>query len=141
MLCLRGSEDLAEFIRCHYKGKVVEVGAGFVTDVASRLKTLDLVATDLEKRELEGITVQADDIFSPCIKIYEGASLLYSLRPPLEVQIAMGDLARQIGADVLVRPLGDEIAELPGFSRRLVNAGEARFYLFHLMPEAGKGPL
>jgi uncharacterized UPF0146 family protein len=139
---LRGSEDLAEFIRCHYKGKVVEVGAGFVTDVATRLRTsdlLDLVATDLEKRDLEGITVQADDIFSPRREIYEGASLLYSLRPPLEVQIAMGDLARQIGADVLVRPLGDEIAELPDFSRRLVNAGEARFYLFHLTPEAGKG--
>jgi uncharacterized UPF0146 family protein len=88
------------------------------------------VATDLEKRDLEGITVQADDIFSPRREIYEGASLLYSLRPPLEVQIAMGDLARRIGADVLFRPMGDEIAELPGFSRRLVNAGEARFYLF-----------
>jgi uncharacterized UPF0146 family protein len=141
---LRGSEDLAEFIRCHYKGKVVEVGAGFVTDVASRLKTLnllDLVATDLEKRDLEGINVQADDIFSPRREIYEGASLLYSLRPPLEMQIAIGELARRIGADVLIRPLGDEIAELQGFSRRLVNAGEARFYLFHLVPQAGKGPL
>ncbi len=138
---LRGSEDLAEFIRCHYKGKVVEVGAGFVTDVASRLKTLDLVATDLEKRDLEGITVQADDIFSPRREIYEGASLLYSLRPPLEMQLAMGELARQIGADVLIRPLGDEIAELLGFSRRLVNAGEARFYLFRLVLQAGKGPL
>jgi hypothetical protein len=24
----------------------------------------------------------------------------------------------------------DEVAELPGFTRRLVNRGEARFYLF-----------
>lgn len=131
---LRGAEDLAEFIRCHYKGKVVEVGAGFVTDVASRLNILDLVATDREKRDLEGICVQADDIFSPCREIYEGASLIYSLRPPLEVQIAMGDLAWVIGADVLVRPLGDEVAELEGFSRKLVNTGEARFYLFSLKP-------
>jgi uncharacterized UPF0146 family protein len=141
---LRGSGDLAEFIYSHYKGKVVEVGAGFVTDVASRLKTLgllDLVATDLEKRDLESIAVRADDIFSPCREIYEGASLLYSLRPPLEMQIAIGELACQIGADILIRPLGDEIAELPGFSRRLVNAGEARFYLFHPMPQAGKAPL
>lgn len=134
MPCLRGSEDLAEFIRCHYKGKVIEVGAGFVTDVASRLNTLDLVVTDREMRDLEGIIVQADNIFSPRRKIYEGASLIYSLRPPLEIQIAMGKLAREIGADVLVRPLGDEVAELEGFSRKLVNTGEARFYLFNLKP-------
>ncbi len=134
MTGLSGSEDLAEFIRCNYKGKVVEVGAGFLADVASRLNTLDLVITDREKRDLEGITVHADDIFSPRREIYEGASLLYSLRPPLEVQIAMGKLARVIGADVLVRPLGDEVAELEGFARKLVNTGEARFYLFTLKP-------
>ncbi len=130
---LRGSEDLAEFIRCHYKGKVVEVGAGFVADVASRLKALDLVVTDLEKRELEGISVQADDIFSPRIEIYEGASLIYSLRPPQEVQIAMGEVARKVGADVLVRPLGDEVAQLKGFSRTLVNSGDAVFYMFKII--------
>jgi uncharacterized protein len=134
---LRGSGDLAEFIRCNYKGKVVEIGAGFLADVASVLKTsdlkmLDLVATDRENRDLEGIPVLADDIFSPCREIYEGASLLYSLRPPLEVQVAMGELAREIEADVLVRPLGNEVAELKGFSRTLVNTGDARFYLFRL---------
>lgn len=133
---LRGSEDLAEFIRSRYRGKVVEVGAGFVTDVAAKLKALDLdmVVTDLTERELEGICVQADDIFSPRMEIYEDASLIYALRPPLEVQIAMGDLARKVGADVLVRPLGDEVAELKGFSKKLVNAGDARFYVFTLMP-------
>lgn len=129
---LSGSEDLAEFIRCNYRGKVVEVGAGFVADVASRLKTLELAVTDIVERELEGISIQADDIFSPRMEIYEGASLIYSLRPPLEVQIAMGEVAREVGADVLVRPLGDEIADLKGFSRTLVNVGEARFYVFKL---------
>ncbi len=66
--------------------------------------------------------------------LYRGASLLYSIRPPLEMQLAMGRAAARVGADVLIRPLGDEVAELPGFSRRLVNAGEARFYLFRLRP-------
>jgi uncharacterized protein len=135
---LRGSEDLAKFILQNYEGRIVEVGAGFMSDVASRLKALnpdlDLVATDLENRDLEGIPVLADDIFSPCREIYEGTSLLYSLRPPQEVQVAMGDLAREIGADVLVRPLGDEVAELKGFSRMLVNAGGAGFYLFRREP-------
>jgi len=42
----------------------------------------------------------------------------------------MGELADRIGADILVRPLGDEVATLPGFSRKLVNFGVARFFLF-----------
>lgn len=132
MKSLRGADDLADFILQNYPGKVVEVGAGFVADVALRLTPLRPVITDREKRDLGGISVQADDIFSPSLEIYRGASLIYSLRPPLEVQLAIGDVARKVGADLLVRPLGDEIAELKGFSRKLVNAGEARFYLFKL---------
>ena len=95
---------------------------------------LDVVLTDKEERLLGNLRVEKDDIFAPRMELYQGASLLYSIRPPLELQIAMGELAAQVGADILIRPLQDEVAELPGFARRLVNAGEARFYLFR-----GKG--
>ena len=98
--------------------------------MAERLKSLDLVATDLEERALGSITTVKDDVFSPRIEVYRGASLIYSIRPPLELQIEMGKIALEVGADVLVRPLGDEVADLPGFSRSLVNFGQARFYLF-----------
>ncbi|NYT01419.1 MAG: hypothetical protein GKC10_01495 [Methanosarcinales archaeon] len=127
---MRGAQHLAEFILAHYCGRVVEVGVGYQGDVACRLQSLDLVATDRSGRDLDGLTVVGDDVFSPRLELYQGASLLYSIRPPLEIQVAMGRLARQVGADVLVRPLGDEIADLPGFVRTLVNHGQARFYLF-----------
>jgi len=130
MSCIRGADEIAEFISKNYSGRVVEVGAGFVSDVAERLKSLDLVATDLEERALGSITIVKDDVFSPRIEVYRGASLIYSIRPPLELQIEMGKIALEVGADVLVRPLGDEVADLPGFSRSLVNFGQARFYLF-----------
>jgi uncharacterized UPF0146 family protein len=52
----------------------------------------------------------------------------------MELQLAMGILASRLGTDILIRPLNDEVAELPGFSRRLVNAGEARFYIFRPNP-------
>jgi len=133
-MSLRGASDLAEFIRKNYSGLVVEVGAGYVPDVALRLRGLDVAVTDKEERFLGGLHVEKDDIFSPRLDLYEGASLIYSLRPPLELQIAMGDLARSVGADVLVRPLEDEVAQLPGFIRRLINEGEARFYLFQPNP-------
>ncbi len=138
MPILRGAADLAEFIRKNYSGSVVEVGAGHVPDVALSLMqgspALQVVVTDKEERSLLGLSVEKDDLFSPQLDLYQGASLLYSIRPPLELQLALGALARQIGADVLIRPLADEIADLPGFCRSLVNVGEARFYLFRLKP-------
>jgi len=127
-----GAEDLAEYICRNYSGRVVEVGVGHVADVAAILKAreMDVVLTDKEAHKLGRLTVEKDDIFSPRLDLYLGASLLYSLRPPLELQIGMGELADRIGADILVRPLGDEVATLPGFSRKLVNFGVARFFLF-----------
>jgi len=132
MSLLTGADDLAEFIAENYSGRVVEVGAGFAAEVALGLRErgLDVSLTDKEERLLGGLLVEKDDIFSPRLELYRGASLIYSIRPPLEMQLAMGQLASLIGADVLIRPLMDEVAELPGFSRRLVNRGQARFYLF-----------
>lgn len=132
MALLTGADDLVEFIAEKYQGRVVEVGAGYVPEVALGLlaRGLDVVLTDKEERLLGSLRVEKDDIFSPRLELYRKASLIYSIRPPLEMQLAMGLLASQIGADVLVRPLMDEVAEMPGFSRRLVNRGEARFYLF-----------
>ena len=128
---IRGGADLARFIRGRYSGKVVEVGVGAAPNVALSLAPhVEVVATDKAARTLGGIAVVADDVFSPTPDLCRGASLLYSIRPPLEMQLAMGRLAREVGADVIVRPLADEVAQIPGFSRTLVNFGEARFYLF-----------
>lgn len=130
---LRGAEEIADFIIRNYSGRVVEVGAGHRVDVSlllMRRSDLEVVITDKEERCLSCLSVKKDDIFSPRPDLYKGASLLYSIRPPLELQLAIGMLARRLSADVLIRPLADEIAELPGFSRSLFNVGEARFYLF-----------
>lgn len=129
---LRGGEDLADYIAEHYSGRLVEVGVGFYSQVALLLaaRGMDVILTDREERMLGKLVVEKDDIFSPRVERYREASLIYSIRPPLEMQLAMGVVAAEVGADVLVRPLMDEVAWLPGFSRRLVNWGEARFYLF-----------
>lgn len=125
---MRGAQELAEFILSHYRGKIIEIGIGHSGDVARLIP--DLIATDICPVNIDGVATVCDDIFNPTEELYRGASLLYSIRPPLEVQIAMGDLALRIGADVLIRPLEDEIADLEGFSRELICRGEARFYLY-----------
>ncbi len=124
--------DLAEFIAKNYSGRVVEVGVGYFPHIARMLVDLglDVILTDREERYLEGMKVEKDDIFSPQMEIYQGADLIYSIRPPLEMQLALAGLAAWVGADVIVRPLQDEVADLPGFEKRLVNSGTASFYLF-----------
>ena len=137
---IRGGEDLARFILARYSGKVVEVGIGAAPEVALLLvPQREVVATDKVGRALGGMAIVGDDIFSPSLDLYRGASLIYSIRPPLEIQLAMGRLAKKVGAEVMVRPLGDEIASIPGFRRTLVNSGEARFYLFTPSP-GGSAP-
>jgi hypothetical protein len=139
---IRGGADLARFILARYSGKVVEVGVGAAPEVALLLiPKMEVVATDKTARTVGGLAVVADDIFSARLDFYRGASLLYSIRPPLEMQLAMGRVARGIGAEVIVRPLVDEVATIPGFRRTLVNSGEARFYLFSPSPGASSPPL
>ena len=66
MSLLRGANDLAQFIARNYTGRVVEVGAGHVPEVALGLQArgLDVVLTDKEERLLCGLRVEKDDIFS-----------------------------------------------------------------------------
>ncbi|MCX8207200.1 MAG: UPF0146 family protein [Methanothrix sp.] len=125
---MRGARDIAEFILSHYTGRIIEIGIGHQGDVARLIP--NLIATDIRPVSIDGVATVCDDIFNPAEELYRGASLLYSIRPPLEMQIAMGDLALRIGADVLIRPMDDEIADLQGFSRELICRGEARFYLY-----------
>ena len=129
---MRGAEDLAGYIARNYRGRVVEVGVGYYCEVARLLgaQGLQVTPTDREERLVAGLKVEKDDIFSPRLELYRGAGLIYSIRPPLEMQLAMGVVAGEVGADVLIRPLMEEVAWLPGFSRRLVNYGHASFYLY-----------
>jgi uncharacterized UPF0146 family protein len=129
-MMLKGAQELAGFISKNYSGKVIEVGVGHVVDVALCLFPLKVLTTDTEERYIHGIKVEKDDIFSPRKEIYEGSSLIYSLRPSYEVQLAIGEIAREIGADIIIRPLEDEIIDLQGFNRHLINLGNSRLYLF-----------
>jgi uncharacterized UPF0146 family protein len=114
------ARDLARFIAERYSGRVVEVGVGKFREVAETLRELGLEVLTVD---LEGGDV-ADDVSRPRLELYEGASLIYALRPNPELLPHLERLADRVGADLLVRPLpGEE----PGW--RLVNHGRARFYL------------
>ncbi len=126
-------EDIAEYILKNYTNKVVEVGVGSLPHVALLLKDkMDVVVTDVNEQKYTGVRFCRDDIFSPDMGIYRNASLIYSIRPPIDIQEAIAMAAKEAGADLLIRPFGNEKADLRRFYKEytLVNYKKARFYLY-----------
>ncbi len=126
-------EDIADYILKNYRNKVVEVGVGSMPHVALALKNrMDVVVTDINEQEYAGVRFCRDDIFTPDMSIYMKATLIYSIRPPIDMQEAMAKIAKKVAADMLIRPFGNEKADLDRICRSctLVNYGKARFYIY-----------
>ncbi len=126
-------QEIAEYILNNYRDKVVEIGVGSLPHVAMLLKDkLDVVVTDVNEQKHTGVRFCRDDIFAPDIGIYKNASLIYSIRPPIDLQDAIAKVAKEVGADLLIRPFGNEKADLGKYymEYKLVNYKKARFYLY-----------
>ena len=126
-------KDIADYIINNYKNKVVEVGVGSLPQVALLLKDkMDIVVTDINEQKYAGVRFCRDDIFKPDMGIYRNASLIYAIRPPIDLQDAIAGIAREVGADLIIRPFGNERADLIKYFKEysLVNYKKARFYLY-----------
>jgi uncharacterized UPF0146 family protein len=126
-------EDIAEYIIDHYKNKVIEVGVGSLPQVALLLKDkLDVLVTDVNEQKYAGVRFCIDDIFNPDMGIYRNASLIYSIRPPIDIQDAIAKTAKEVGSDLIIRPFGNEKADLKQYFKEysLINYKKARFYLY-----------
>jgi uncharacterized protein len=112
-----GYEAVVEFIENNYNTKIVEVGVGHRGIVAEKLKrtmsATDVIVTDTQEAVIRshngsGVRAIVDDVFSPSLQVYRGASLIYSLNPPIEIVPALETLAKDVGADLFVKPMSDE---------------------------------
>lgn len=112
-------EGLVSFVKENYRStrKIVEVGVGHRIDVALMVKLslpeTEVIVTDKDEswvrsRKTKRVRAVADDVMFPSLPIYEGAGLIYSLHPPLEVVPALESLAEKVGADLIVVPISDE---------------------------------
>lgn len=125
--------DIAEYIIDHYKNKVIEVGVGNLPQIALLLKEkLDIIVTDVNDQNFSNVLFYKDDIFDPDLKIYQNASLIYSIRPPIDIQDAIAKTASEVGSDLIIRPFGSEKADLRKYFNEytLINYKKARFYLY-----------
>ena len=122
-------KDFSEYIITNYKDAslIVEVGVGGFPLVALTLKehlNMDIIMTDIKPYHDE---VVVDDIINPDLDIYRGATLIYSIRPPEELQKHIKKVAEFVGADLIIKPLSTEFIN-PDNSLKLINFKKAIFY-------------
>jgi uncharacterized UPF0146 family protein len=83
----------------------------------------------VEPTELSGrVKFVRDDITEPNLSIYKGAVLVYSVRPPPELQPYLLGVAREAGADLIIKTLAGENTSLKGGN--LINYHGVAFYVF-----------
>jgi uncharacterized UPF0146 family protein len=125
--------DIAEYIHKNYRNKVVEVGVGSLPHVALELKDrMEVIITDINEQKHHGLRFFMDDIYAPDMSIYMGAALIYSIRPPIDIQEALARVSKKTGADLLIRPFGNEKCDLSEIylSCAVINYGVSRFFLY-----------
>jgi uncharacterized protein len=125
-------EDLAQYIMENYTNtdKIVEVGVGNFHKVALILEEhfkIDIIMTDIKPSHS---MIILDDIAHPNLKIYKDATLIYAIRPPPELQPHLLDVARKVGADLIIKPFSTELINLDTNMDRMemVNYKKATFY-------------
>lgn len=121
--------DLADYIIQNYDGtsKIVEVGVGNFFKIALKLQRnlkVDIVLTDIKPSHN---CIIKDDIGNPNLKIYRNASLIYSIRPPQELQPSIMKVAEKVGADLIIKPLSTD--SINTYKKmKLVNYKRTNFY-------------
>ena len=108
--------------------KIVEVGVGKfleISEILSSKENITLIRTDINPKDS---TVIKDDITNPNMKIYENTDLIYSIRPPSELQPYLVKLANKINAQLIIKPLTNEDLNTGKVKMKLKNFKKASFY-------------
>lgn len=112
------------------KTKIVEIGAGKFQTISNNLsenENIDILMTDIDPANENIIK---DDVFNPDITIYEGADILFSIRPPAELQEAIMKIRDEVNATLIIKPLFNEDLNMKTKKMKLKNYNRASFYIY-----------
>ena len=131
--------DLEEFIlklaienseKTGKKTKIVEIGAGKFQTISKNLsenENIDIVMTDIDPANENIIK---DDVFNPNMNIYKDADILFSIRPPAELQEAIMKIRDEVNATLIIKPLFNEDLNMKTKKMKLKNYNRASFYIY-----------
>lgn len=125
-------DDFAEYILNEVGDdnvKIAEVAVGKYDKIAEILSSKDnitLIKTDIMPKDA---TVIKDDITNPNMELYEDADIIYSIRPPSELQPYLVNLAMETGSQLIIKPLTNEDLNTGRAKMKLKNYKRASFYI------------
>ena len=109
--------------------KMAEVGIGKFGKVAEALSKNDnitLIKTDINP---DNDDIIRDDITNPNLDLYRDIDMIYSIRPPSELQPHLVNLALEIGSQLIIKPLTNEDLNTGRVKMKLKNYKKASFYI------------
>lgn len=126
--------NFTEYIINNYfnSQKIVEVGVGKILEPSTILKE-SLTDTEIKLVDIHPSNEEIinDDITNPTDRIYENADLIYSIRPPEELQKDILKLGLKYKSDIIIKPLfTEEINYDLQTKLNLVNYKRTAFYLY-----------
>ena len=89
-------------------------------------ENITLIKTDINPKDE---TIIKDDITNPNLELYENTDLLYSIRPPSELQPYLVTLANKINCQLIIKPLTNEDLNTGNVKMKLKNFKKASFYI------------
>ncbi len=110
--------------------KIVEIGAGKFQTISKNLnenENIDVVMTDIDPANENIIR---DDVFNPNMNIYKDADILFSIRPPAELQEAIMKIRDNVNATLIIKPLFNEDLNMKTKKMKLKNYNRASFYIY-----------
>ncbi|MEE1134498.1 MAG: UPF0146 family protein [Methanobrevibacter sp.] len=125
-------DDFAEYILNEVGDdtvKIAEIGVGKFDKIAETLsnrENITIIKTDIIPKDS---SVIKDDITNPNLELYEDVDIIYSIRPPSELQPHLVDLARKIDSQLIIKPLTNEDLNTPKANMKLKNYNRASFYI------------
>lgn len=129
-------DDLGEYISklCDENNKdsvkVVEIGVGKFHGISDYLKeknNVELIMTDIDPNTEEVIK---DDVFKPNLELYKNTDIIFSIRPPSEIQEAIMNLRDKLNCTLIIKPLFNEDLNIKNKKMKLKNYGRASFYIY-----------
>ena len=112
------------------KTKIVEIGAGKFQTISNNLsenENIEILMTDIDPANENVIK---DDVFNPNINIYKDADILFSIRPPAELQEAIMKIRDEVDATLIIKPLFNEDLNIKTQKMKLKNYNRASFYIY-----------
>ena len=112
------------------KTKIVEIGIGKFQTISKNLsenENIELIMTDIDPANENIIK---DDVFNPNMDLYENVDIIFSIRPPAELQEAIMKIRDKVNAILIIKPLFNEDLNMKTQKMKLKNYNRASFYIY-----------